>query len=799
MPPSNHSRDSAGTASNKSSWRSPEFLKQIRSGGSKGKLDERYSSSEASSSPKRESPVRGESITITRTTNYGNHQDRSNGHRGDYGESRPPVSRRVSSSKSDYPAPHPYGGQPLSRQVSNSVSNSTAHLYSGGGGGQPLSRQVSYSAYSLTHHADPNVPNGMPNGTSNGISNRRPSVSRQNSDTKYSNANFEVDETPAGHTIHVYKTWSRQSSVDRHSQPQPRPHRRSMSTARDDPDDSPPSRHVRGRASSRTSRHAPPEYNESDRDRGIHRGDGTPRRRGSSRRPDYKLSSDVYDPAGDTRPSMDQRRFSSYLHPHIPQQSNNFPPSHTQRFSMENFNPHTMDIIRFRRHGGGTKTNIRECFYVRPKCTYGSATDMLRTSPYHYPITTPEGRVVWRSRCPHTDASHPSERCKILHTNIDPSTISTTQIRDDDHTNYAISLLSPNHPGVQGAELNSDFTSLTLEDKVREMEMVQQDMANRFIEWSHTPKGRQRLNLESVFLDSCERLTRRKARLEKYRVSGFGSVTNGVNREGHVNGMDDSVRKGFKALSNSLEGISHRLQVVKNDNFILHYQAQRSDTVTHAEEMAELTKELEEKMKPIFSSMQTLALQHMSELTGQKSFGSWSIPPSATNINSTRQVRDSPALTNGTSPSKVQFRILDEPHRTDTLGQSILSTISTTTAPGQGQVSMGKVASPFERASKFATKTYESLQSFDKYLTPLKSTVSELVTLSTKRYTATEMERERERELHAIYEEMVRIQIGVDALKESVQKSRMTWMDEEEEQIRSEEDGLRMFRDSLLS
>ncbi|WWC99196.1 hypothetical protein V866_006091 [Kwoniella sp. B9012] len=751
-PSSTHSRDNTSptTKTPKSKWHDPNILKKMRGG------KERYAST--SQSP---SVTRDTTITISRTISQDrDRQDHLNG----MTSNRPSISRRVSSTD--------YVGQPMSRQVSNPGSSSPPgqghglHPYYSG---VPLSRQASISSQQPPA-------NGHGNGES------RPSISRQNSCSKHPNC--KIDNSSGKYTLHVFSApRPRESSIDRHS--------RTRSRARDYEDNSPPSRRSldhRDRSSSRVSaRYSPPDR-ESEYGRG--REDRTSRRRGDSRAPDYRLPNGSYDsPPSHTppsRPSFDHRRSSSQAPSN---NANGYDRGYTQRFSIENFNPHTMDLIRFRRDGGGIETNIRERFDVRPKWVYGSTTDILRTSPNHYPIRTPDDNLVWRSKCPHTDGSNRPEECKILHTNLDPSSISIAPVSDTDHTNYSICLMSPHHPSIRGAELNYDTSSNTLEAKVRSVENIQQDMANRFIEWSNTPVGRQRLDLENVFMAGCDSWMKRRDRLDRYKMELSGNNTthhvSGGNRTTTTNTVNPIV-KGFKGLSTGLEKVSKGLEQITNDitTRLTTANAGANPGATILERLDRVTAGFEKEVDKNFGDIKSLAIENMTGLLREK------------NCNSIQPTN--PQNTVRGNSSKVRFSLTDEKHLKDTLGNSLPSTasVTNTTAPSPG------AGSAVGRAAALATRTEESSKFFKDHFKTIRQSITELIKWNNA-------ERDKEnvlgilgKDLNQIHDQMVDNQIAVDSLKEYVQKSQNGWidkMDRELEDVQREEERLKVFRNILLS
>ncbi|WVQ62695.1 uncharacterized protein L199_000843 [Kwoniella botswanensis] len=779
--PTTHSRDSKnGTTAKSSKWRDPRFLKQLR-GNSRYSSPNDVSQSSQTQSRSQKSPTRRESITITRTTSYAkdesNHGKQQVNGIGTIPPHGPSVSRRVSSTD--------YGGQgqPMSRQVSNSGSSSPPgqghglHPYYSG---VPLSRQASISS-------QPPPANGSGKGQS------RPSISRQNSCSKHPNC--QIVKSSGKYTLHVFSApRSREPSIDRHS--------RTRSRAREYEDDSPPSRRShdhRGRSSSRVSAIYSPPDRESEYGRGHE--DRTSRRRGDSRAPDYRLPNDSYDsPPSHTppsRPSIDYRRSSSQA-PHT--NANGYDRGFAKRFSIENFNPHTMDLIGFRRDGGGIETNIRERFDVRPKWVYGSTTDILRTSPNHYPIRTPDDNLVWRSKCPHTDGSNRPEDCKMLHTNLDPSSISITPISDTDHTNYSICLMSPHHPSIRGAELNHDTSSNTLEAKVRSVENIQQDMANRFIEWSNTPRGRQRLDLENVFMAGCDSWMKRRDRLERYRMELNGShttlhVSNGNTNNG-LNGdrtittnIVNPIVKGFKGLSTGLENVSNGLEQITNDIATRLTTANAganpgATMLDRLDRLERVTAGFENEVDKKFGDIKSLAIENMTGLLREK------------NCNSIQPTKLQNTLRENSS--KVRFSLTDGKHLKDTLGNSLPSTESFTnaTAPPPG------AGSAVGRAAMLATRTEESSKFFKDHFKTIRQSITELIKWNNA-------DRDKEnvlsilgKDLNQIHEQMVDNQIAVDSLKEYVQSGQNSWidkMDRELEDVQREEERLKVFRNILLS
>ncbi|OCF59600.1 hypothetical protein L486_02271 [Kwoniella mangroviensis CBS 10435] len=788
-PSSTHSRETgSGSTSKGSKWRDPKFLKQIRGGSS----NTRYSSQNDTShstlnqSHHRTSPVREESITITRTTSYAkddkNHSTQRLNGTGTTVPHRPSVSRRVSSTE--------YAGQghPMSRQVSNSGSSSPPgqghglHPYYSG---VPLSRQASISSQ------QPSA-----NGYGNGNPESRPSISRRNSCSKHPNC--KIDDSSGKYTLHVFSAprgEAREPSIDRHS--------RTRSSARDHEDISTPSRRShdpRGRSSSRVSaRYSPPDR---EYEYGGGREERNSRRRGDSRGPNYQLPNGSYDsPPSHTppsRPSIDHRQSSSQA-PNA--NANGYDRGYTQRFSIESFNPRTMDLIRFRRDGGGIETNIRERFDVGPRWVYGSTTDILRTSPNHYPIRTPDDNLVWRSKCPHTDGSNRPEECKILHTNLDPSSISITPIADTDHTNYSICLMSPHHPSIRGAELNYDTSSNTLEAKVRAVENIQQDMANRFIEWSNTPGGRQRLDLENVFMAGCDSWMNRKDRLNRYKLEINGTTKNTItNGNGHVTSATTSVSvvnpiiKRFKGLSTGLENLSKGLEQITSNVTNRTTTTNPSNGITILDRLDRVTAGFENEVNKNFEDMKTLAVDNMTELLREK------------NTTSTQptQISSHPQNTIKGNGSKVRFNLADEKHLKDTLGNSIPSTASVTNTsaqpPGLGSGSGSAVG----RAAALATRTDQSSRFFKDHFKTIRQSITDLIqsNQANAKSNGDSGMSALGKDLDKINHQMVENQITVDSLKESVQKSQNGWIDKidrELEDIQREEERLKVFRNILLS
>ncbi|WRT63787.1 uncharacterized protein IL334_000712 [Kwoniella shivajii] len=210
-----------------------------------------------------------------------------------------------------------------------------------------------------------------------------------------------------------------------------------------------------------------------------------------------------------------------------------------------NFNPDTMDIVRFKPNLQGHGPGSAYSFEIRPKRIYTSIDDIMITSPYHFPQEE-AGKIVWRAACPHTDGTGDPAKCKTLHYPTDPSSIRYDTIENTDITDYNVCKIPPDHPSVK--EVKLDFDVESFHDTVCAKEAMQMRMAREYSVWSLSSGGAATLTAENVLYSLEMSLNSLRSDLEYHKKK--------------LAGLED-LEKRFRQASRSIQHSTGVLEKLK--------------------------------------------------------------------------------------------------------------------------------------------------------------------------------------------------------------------------------------------
>ncbi|WWC58180.1 uncharacterized protein I303_100716 [Kwoniella dejecticola CBS 10117] len=462
------------------------------------------------------------------------------------------------------------------------------------------------------------------------------------------------------------------------------------------------------------------------------------------------------------------------------------------------FDPSTMDMVCFRRRSSELQSKQdRETYDTRPRWFYKTKEDLLSTSPYHYALPkAQDGSVRWRMRCPHTDgkSKDPNEECRILHTDLDPRTVSIVHVSTSDPIDYSACIIQPDKhckpsdlaggPGLRFDDL--DYKSL--EEKIQANRRLQQEMTDRYVQWSNTSQGMSRLRSERVYTNLLTQYLESQRRFNELRAdaehseqanTGNGLVGPGLLKEKGVKGSLSAIRNEFRDLSQGIEVIGNTIDTIKSTSAATLESSHARDA-SLSRLCGAVTSLGQDIQSSIFSSLNGTITSLLTSIARQRASTATTTP---------NQEQPKPVLKGNGHRSAVRIALPGERRPTYTTGSEV------SVSSNAGASNPDPAADPYSLAVSLAGQS-------DRVSATLQSAIRTIISgMATERAAnAGEMEIQRKTSevLESISASIAGTACKVDSLKETVVESWKASLAEREASLGQMRENLDLLSESLF-